>query len=269
MAYHIWIGYDPSEHEAYSVAKHTLEKHSYADIEVHPIEHMELRRQGLFTREWEIKPDGQTICKVDNRPFSTAFSHSRFLVPELWRNLSDPDKESLAMFVDCDWLFLGDIGEVFNAIESDRILNADESPVYCVQHDYNPNVEKKMHGVKQSKYNMKLWSALMVFNMRHNDCKTLTADIVNTWDGRALHQFEWIQDTHKIGRIPEEWNFIPGHSENRCDSVKGLHYTLGGPWFKGYEQCKYADLWNNAYNDYLMSKIKGIKFDTDSILKGE
>lgn len=270
MTYYCFIGYDPSEHLAYAVAKYTLEKNASVPIKVIPIEHMALRKQGLFTREWEIKSNGQSVCKVDNRPFSTQFSHSRFLVPELWKNITDPNKSSLAMFVDPDFVFLADIAKLFKDIETHKKIKGDtHSPVYCVQHDYKPTVETKMHGVEQSKYNMKLWSALMIFNMDHQDCLDLTPDIVNTWDGRALHTFEWVSDVHKIEGIAEEWNFIPDHSEGRCPEIKALHYTLGGPWFEDYMNCKYAHIWNHALQEYFISKTSIPRINTRDIILGD
>ena len=269
MTYYVFMGYDPSEHAAYATAKYSLETLSSVPVKVIPIEHMDLRQQGLFTREWTIRADGQTMCNVDNKPFSTQFSHSRFLVPELWRNTPDPDKKDLVMFVDCDWLFFGDIGDIFRKIEKEQKVNDNENPLYCVHHDYVPTVTKKMHGVEQTKYNFKLWSSMMVFNMAHEDCQNLSADVVNTWDGRALHTFEWLDNVHNIGEIPQEWNFIPGHSEKHCKEIKGLHFTTGGPWHKGFERCKYANLWHEVYKDYLMSKIRNVTMDTEEILKGD
>lgn len=270
--YYVFMGWDSSEKDAYAVAKHTLIKNSSVPIEVIPLDHMKLRSQGLFTREWETKADGQTVCKVDNKPFSTQFSHSRFLVPELWRHISDPNKSSLALFVDPDFVFLGDIGDLFRDIElHKKIKGAAEAPIYCVKHEYKPTEEKKMHGVQQSKYSFKLWSAFMIFNLEHPDCQNLTADVVNTWDGRALHTFEWVEDVHKIEHVAEDFHYVPNHSEGRVsyEDIKAIHYTEGGPWFKDYLDCKYADIWNGAFEEYLNDKISRPKINVRDIVLGD
>lgn len=120
MTYHIFIGYDEREHEPFLVAKHSLEKRATVPVKVHKLHHRELRSAGLFTREWEIKANGQYVDKVDGKPFSTQFSHSRFLLPTLWKNLPDPTKSPLVMFVDCDFAWMEDIGEMFSEIERKR-----------------------------------------------------------------------------------------------------------------------------------------------------
>ena len=44
--------------------------------------------------------------------------------------------------------------------------------------------------------------------------KKLTPKVVNTQTGRWLHTFGWLPDKEAdIGRIPEEWNWLDGHSD--------------------------------------------------------
>lgn len=263
--FHVFIGYDPAEHQAFLVAKNSLERLATVPVKVHKLDIHELRQAGLFKREWLIKENGQHICLKDGRPFSTQFSHSRFLVPELWRRLPGL-KDDLVMFVDCDFVFLEDIKLMLKEINGQKTHLEGRHPLYCVQHDYNPKSETKMHGVQQSAYNMKLWTSLMVFDMSHPDNEYLTEELVNSEDGRNLHQFCWVSDIHSIGKISEAWNFIPDHSEKNTKIKNAIHWTMGGPWFKNLRLCRYADLWWKELHKYYGSKIKQIGLDLEDIV---
>jgi hypothetical protein len=86
----------------------------------------------------------------------------------------------------------------------------------------------------------------MLFNCEHEAHKYLTVDDVSTKTGRWLHRLMWIenyaqekQDTgvmlnfnDYIGELPEEWNWLDGHSPEDIDA-KNVHFTRGGPWFRG------------------------------------
>jgi hypothetical protein len=266
--YHIFVGYDEREHEPFQVAKHTLEKYAKVPIKVHKLHHKPLREQGLFTREWEIDKAGQYYDKLDEKPFSTQFSHTRFIVPELWRNMADGNKAPLVMFVDCDFLWRADIGEMFKVIEDKKLRENTRSPLYCVKHDYNPENTVKMDNIIQARYNKKLWSAMIVWDMDHPENELLTPEEVNTQTGRWLHNFMWIKDDHTIGDIPEKWHFIPDHSEKNSKDINVLHWTNGGVWFPNYRNCRYGDIWWEEYNDYLLSKISNIKFKCEEIIDG-
>jgi hypothetical protein len=266
MVYHIFIGFDERQPAPFQVAKHSLELHASVPIKVHKLDHLSLRKTELFTREWTIEKNGQFKDNLDGRPFSTQFSHSRFLTPEMWRNTLDPFKSPLVMFVDCDVLFIDDIAKMFSIIENQKIRTNGAAPVYCIQHDYQPKNATKMDGKAQSKYNMKLWSAMMVFDMDHPDNAMLLPEHVNTQPGSWLHQFGWLNDVHSIGALPEEWHFIPSHSEKNTPEVKMIHYTEGGPWFENYRQCRYSELWYNYYNDYLRNQLMNVKFNIQGML---
>ena len=52
-----------------------------------------------------------------------------------------------------------------------------------------------------------------------------------------------------IGKIPEEWNWLDGHSDPELEA-KNVHFTTGGPWFnqwspRGKVESKYAVEWSN------------------------
>ncbi len=107
---------------------------------------------------------------------------------------------------------------------------------------------------------IKNWSSLIMFNCGHSENRKLTPEVVNTQTGRWLHGFGWLPDKEAdIGRIPEEWNWLDGHSPEDMDA-KNVHFTTGGPWFKdwrprGEVEGKYAVEWCNDA-EYL--KLKGI-----------
>lgn len=266
--YHIFIGYDDREHIPFQVAKHSIGKLATVPVVVHKLDHLELRTKQLFDREWFIEANGQYVDKIDQKPFSTQFSFTRFLVPELWRGLSDPSKSPLVMFVDCDFVWVKDIGLMFQEIEEKRMRNNKSAPVYCVQHDYAPKNTIKMDNKKQEKYNFKLWSSMMVFDMAHSANECLIPELVNHESGRFLHSFGWLPEPHKIGTITEQWNFIPSHSEKNTGNIGAVHYTEGGPNFPHLRQCRYSSIWWDAYQEYLTSKVATIKFKVEDILDG-
>lgn len=233
----IYVGYDDREDLAYRVCVHSLLRHARDPVTITPLKHKELRDRGLFTRPWRVTETGQMVDERDGQPFSTQFSHSRFLVPELAR------REGLsgwAMFVDCDFLFLGDVSELFRLCESDKA-------VMVVKHNYRPTAPVKMDGMAQVPYARKLWSSLMLFNLRHSGVRDLDPYFVNTTTGSLLHNFGWLLD-EEIGELPEEWNWIPGHSPHTCLSEtylpKAIHYTDGAPWFG--KACELDYLWHDA-----------------------
>lgn len=250
---HVFIGYDEREDIAFQIAKYSILSQLSEDrpeVKVYKLDHRTLRNEGLFKRKWLVEEDGMYKDVSDKRPFSTQFSHSRFLIPAYAKKLG---LKGQALFVDCDWLFKGDINDLFDLTEkNDSILSV-------VKHNFTPIVEKKMDGVIQKAYTFKLWSAMMMFNLDNNRTyEMLEANRVNTWEGGALHRFMWISQSHnivnsEIGEIPEAWQFIPDHSEERVDykDIRGIHFTLGGPWFEHMRDCKYANDWWNEYKLYV------------------
>jgi len=268
MTYHIYVGFDEREPTAYQVAKFTLQKYAKVPIKVHKLCHRDLRSQGLFTREWKIEANGQYVDLVDGRPFSTQFSHTRFLIGELWKRLEDPTKSDLVMFVDCDFIWTTDIGKMFEYIEQHRTST---SALWCVKHDYKPENTIKMDGMKQEQYNKKLWSAMFVLEMTSDSNKSVDfVDLVRFETGRNLHQFSWLKPTEVEG-LPEDWHFVAGHSENHLakERIKALHYTNGGPWFPHMRDCLHAEMWLSEYEDFLRSVVYNIRFDACKLIDSE
>ena len=242
----IYIGYDPREDEPYEILKYTALKHASGPLNVYPIKQHLLRQIGLYRRAWQLGssrlPSGNTPEEIqhrdeaDGRPFATDFSFSRFLTPFLHR------LEGWALFMDCDMYFRSDPLELFEK------YNDPKYALYCVKHNHTQASDEthKMYGNEQYQYNRKNWSSVMLFNCEHEAHKYLTVDDVSTKTGRWLHRLMWIenysqekQDTgvmlnfnDYIGELPEEWNWLDGHSPEDIDA-KNVHFTRGGPWFRG------------------------------------
>lgn len=215
----IYVGYDQREDIAYRVAVSSIKRQS--NRKVVPLIQSELRAEGIYTRE------------VDTMA-STEFSFTRFLTPML------NEYNGWALFVDCDVLFLESPDKLFD-------LADDRYAIMCVKHDYTPSSTIKMDGKPQHLYPRKNWSSVMLFNCAHASNAKLTQDVVNNESGSFLHQMKWLAD-EEIGELPHEWNWLVGwYKEPQDGSPKLIHYTEGGPWFKGYEQCEYADLWNREF----------------------
>lgn len=233
----IFVGWDSREKVAYEVLKHSIEKHTHSDIQIIPLYHKELRRQGWFQRPWLTGAmDGNQTDLIDQRPFSTEFSHSRFLVPALM------NYKGWALFMDCDMLFRCDIKEVFDY--------ADERyAVMVVKHRQEVKKAEKMDGSPQSSYYRKNWSSFVLWNCGHEANKELTKEMVNQATGGWLHGFSWLND-QQIGALPDCFNWIEGCS--RSDQhPKVIHYTAGGPWFSSFKEVMFADEWEKYYSSLL------------------
>lgn len=228
----VFIGYDSREHVAYEVCKHSMRRHASSPIDTIKLEHRALRKQKLFDRPWSIEGNGQYHDTTDGKPFSTEFSHTRFLVPEICRR--NGMTEGWALFCDCDFLFLTDVAELFDHANK-------QYAVMCVKHDYNPEEGVKMDGMVQQNYNKKLWSSLVLWNIGHPKNKTMDKTKANHADGSYLHQFSWLDDSD-IGSIPHSWNYVPSVSPD-TNVVKAVHFSLGGPWLPDYRETEYAKEW--------------------------
>ena len=217
MKISVYIGWDSREAIAYEVARKTLLENSSIEIDIFPIKLNEMISQGIYTRG------------VDPLA-STEFTYSRFSVPYL------NQYNDWAIFVDCDFLFFGDIVELISYCDPSKA-------VLCVQHDYKPKDSTKMDGQAQTVYPRKNWSSLMLFNCGHSSTKKLTPELINRESGAYLHRMQWADDS-EIGSLPAGWNWLEGW-DNIPDKgfPQAVHYTRGGPWFESYQNVQYADIW--------------------------
>lgn len=238
----VFIGFDERQPEAFKACKQSiLENSAICDVTIIPLKHKELREKGLFNREWTVKANGQYIDNVDGKPFSTQFSHTRFLVPHLSKTLSD----RFTVFVDSDFIFTTDIAYLV----LDTVDPANQKPVYCVKHNYTPKTATKMDNCLQAFYNKKLWTSLLLFdNSFKETAEVLSPETVNREDGNWLHTFKWLGDDSKIGSINESWNYIPDHSKISQAIPNAIHYTEGVPHMKGYEKCEFYEQYLGAYH---------------------
>jgi len=251
---HVFIGFDESQAEAYRVAAYSIRKNSGLNVKVHPLSHRTLRDVGLFQRPWTIESDGKWTDKVDNRPFSTTFSHTRFLTPAYYDylGLNLDMSNRWAVFVDSDVLFLEDVNELISEAK------ATGAPLSVVKHNYQAKGVIKMDGREQSQYNCKLWSSLMVFDMWKFDYTDEDLD-VNKDDGRSLHTFDWYRGgLEGIGSLSESWNFIPDHSEKTTLVPAAIHYTEGLPLHPGYEHTRYGELFNQYHQEMILERAQRI-----------
>lgn len=213
----VYIGWDSREDIAYQVARESLLDHASIDVEVKPIKLQDLVDQGVYTRE------------VDPLA-ATEFTYSRFFTP--WLN----GHKGWALFVDCDFLFFGDVAELLE-------FRDDSKAVCCVHHDYTPKETVKMDGKVQTNYPRKNWSSCMLFNCAHPSTRKLTPELINAQTGAFLHRMQWAADA-EIGALPEVWNWLEGWNETPPGGFpKAVHYTNGGPWFKNWQEVAYADKW--------------------------
>lgn len=186
-------------------------------LDVVPLKICELRKRGLYWRELDPKQ-------------STEFTYCRFFVPYL------NEYNGWALFCDDDFLWLGDVAELFSLCD-------DRFALMCVKHDYCPKSNSKLGGKIQETYPRKNWSSMMLINCSHPANAALDLRVVNSQPGSYLHRFSWLEDD-LIGGVNYEWNFLVGWHERLPGSLpKAIHYTEGGPWFPDYREVDYAEEW--------------------------
>jgi hypothetical protein len=219
----IFIGYDSREAVAFSVLAHSIHRRASQPVAIAPV--MLGQLEGVFKRE-------------RNPLQSTDFSFSRFLTPWMC------DYQGWAIFMDCDQLVLDDIAKLW-ALRDDRYA------VQVVKHHHVPKEEVKFLGEKQSKYQKKNWSSVMLMNCAK--CRALSPEYVNTSSGLELHQFKWLESESLIGEIPSRWNHLVGYDAPRPDAAL-VHYTIGGPYFPEYKDCEYSDEWRKERDAMLAAQ---------------
>lgn len=208
----VFIGFDARETVAWHVLTHSILARSSVPVSFAPL---------------ALNNLGPLMTRDRNALQSTDFSFSRFLTPYL------SNYEGWSLFMDCDMLVMRDIAELW-ALRDERYA------VMCIKHEHAPKETVKFLDAPQTAYQKKNWSSVMLFN--NNQCRALTPDFVNTASGLELHQFKWLESDDQIGSLPETWNHLVGYQSPQID-VANAHFTLGGPYFPGYENCEYAEEW--------------------------
>jgi hypothetical protein len=226
----LFIGYDPVESVAFHTLCHSIISRSTVPVSITPIGNTVLPK-GFWWRE-------------RGRYDSTEFSNARFVVPYLM------NYSGWAIFMDCDMIMLDDIEELW-AQRDDRYS------VMVVKHCHVPREDKKFLGAIQTRYPLKNWSSLMMFNTSHPHCRSLTRSYINTVSGLDLHEFAWTLPSF-IGEIQGRWNELTvgpdetQHPENERDvPISLLHYTRGGPWHG------VTDAMHERWSDELAGMLRG------------
>lgn len=159
---------------------------------------------------------------------SNAFIYSRFLTPYL------NDFKGWAIFADGDMICQSDIRALWDLREPDKA-------VMVVKHDYQTKASQKYLGNKNENYPRKNWSSLVLWNCAHPAHRILTPEFVQKQTGAFLHRFTWLEDS-MIGELPREWNWLTTEYEDN-HAAHLLHYTLGTPCFRDYQNADMADEW--------------------------
>lgn len=214
----IFIGYDPNEIVAYHTCVQSIIDNSKVPLKITPL------KLSHFKNFYKRKKR-----KVD----STEFSISRFLVPYL------SDYKGYSFYLDCDIIINSNLDDLIQQIHKTK-TNTD---LWCVKHNYKPIEEKKFNNNKQYVYNKKNWSSFMIFN--NSKCKILTPKFIEKANGLYLHQFKWLNEK-KIGNLSSQWNVLVGE-QKIPKKIRGIHYTLGGPYFKKYFNCEKSSIWKKYF----------------------
>lgn len=229
----IYIGHDSREAIASDVAASSISRNTRYPIKFYFLKHRALRSAGFFKRSWMVDADtGNWRDLVDGRPFSTEFSHTRFLIPELQKF------KGWALFMDADMIFYQhDIAKLFERCDP-------KYAIMCVKHHHDVHNEaEKMDGRLQQKYYRKNWSSFVLWNCAHPSNREITKEKINFMSGRDLHAFNWLKD-EEIGALNFHYNYISGVSPILPNKPHVIHYTEGGPWFEECKNVPYADLWD-------------------------
>lgn len=143
-----------------------------------------------------------------------------------------------AVFVDgCDMLCRADIRELVELIEPG-------CDVAVVPHEYSTKFPVKFLGHPNEDYPRKNWTSVLVIDAGMSIWRNLDSKIADK-PKSYIQRLEFIKD-ERITYLPTVWNHLV--SEYPYDpEAKIAHFTIGGPWWKRYERCDYADEWREWF----------------------
>ena len=225
----IVVGFDQKE----AVAYHTFVQ-SVINSATLPVRFLPLNINSLSTYK-EVHEDG-----------SNNFIYSRFLVPYLL------NFKGWAIYADGDMVCLEDIKKLWD-------LRDENYAVQVVKHNYKTKITKKYLGHKNEDYPRKNWSSLILWNCKHPSHKVLTPKFIQKQSGAYLHRFSWIKD-NEIGELIKEWNWLAMEYEEK-DDINLIHYTIGTPCFKEYENTSLASYWKKSFLNLLNGHYKSNKMN--------
>lgn len=247
--FRVYVGFDSSnfgQEMAYVVCRRSIERFMSKPVEVRRLVKSQLEARGDF---WRSDQTGVT-----------EFTYTRFLTPYL------NGYQGWALFVDSDFLFTSDVWKIFQNVNSwicglkasgKKVESAADLPaVFCVQHDIKQTGDVKMNGLPQENYPRKNWSSCMLFNCAHPIFSSegkLSPTVVSNETPAYLHRMKWCDGNDgidglimgRIGKLNHDWNYLVGYYSDcgYSNLPRVIHYTNGGPWHPGYEQCEFGDLW--------------------------
>ncbi len=225
----VFIGHTSYQDILFKVAKYSFQKLS-SNLECFPIKQDYLRELGVYNRP-------------QDKLGTTEFSLTRFLTPWL------AGYKGWALFTDNDVLALEDINKLFDLADN-------KYAVLCAKHQHQPSDQTKLDNQIQTIYPRKNWSSVVLWNCEHEKNLKLTPEYVNKATPMELHRFLWLDD-EDIGEFSHEWNWlVDWYKEPKDGSPKLLHYTEGGPYFKSYRDCDFAENWLQIYKEYTGQEFK-------------
>lgn len=224
----VYIGWDPAQQEAAEVCRYTLLKHSTIPLQVSFLKLKDLNEQKII---W-----------AEDSEATTETTLSRFLVPHL------SQYQGWSLYVDPDYVFMGDVRELFQSMESRYACSV-------VKVQYKPKQETKLDGRTQVTYPRKCWSSLILYNNSHGKIKSLTPEFVNQSKPIFLHRFDWLAG-NELGGLNLEWQVIPGYADASIETskIKALHFTEGGPWHPQARSVEYGWYYSEALNQFKQSQ---------------
>jgi len=163
---------------------------------------------------------------------STSFVYSRFLTPHL------NEFSGWCIYADGDMVCLKDIHNLWD-------MRDETKAVLCVHHDYKSTHAKKFLGGENHNYPRKNWSSLILWNCGHPKNAILTPEFVKSQSGAFLHRFNWLND-NDVGKLDPSWNWLAIEYPDNTEANL-VHYTLGTPCFKDFQNSAMAELWWRNY----------------------
>ena len=187
----VYIGYDPRQPIAAQVLAHSISVRSTKPVAITRLQlsQLPITRRGL-----------------------TEFTYSRFLVPWLC------DYQGFAIFIDSDFLCLGDITDLLGIAMLDDLTTAQKPAVWVSKN--------------RLRYE---WPSLMIFN--NNLCRTLTPEYVQ--DSPQLFDLAWAAE---VADLPREWNHLVGYDAPN-PQAKMVHFTQGIPCWPETQDCEFSAEW--------------------------
>lgn len=194
----IFIGYDPRQPVAFHVLSHSIWTRATQEVVIRPLRLalLPIKRRGL-----------------------TEFTYSRFLAPYLC------DYKGWSIFIDSDFLCLGDVAELIEIAKADAGMYTDVLVV-------------------KSKLPFE-WPSMMVF--RNFSCRMLKPKFVDD-PNNSLFDLAWARE---VGELPAEWNHLVGYDKPK--PAKLVHFTQGIPCWPETVGSEYTAEWQTEANGMVSS----------------